>query len=432
MIKKIKYLLNPVIIVAIIFLIYLSPLDTFWRNEEPVRIYFADHISEAHKTIINKFNKLNKGEIEIIPIHIPFEKFTTNERKEIISRNLRGSDGLDIIAIDQIWIPRFSKWGAPLDIYFNENEIGNILPQAISPCYINGHLMAVPIQTDISVMYYRKDLLKKNFSEEVIKEIQSGKPITWEYLSELNKIKKTKTPLFIFTADDYEGLVCSYIENLHQLGGKLIENGKLKLTSPASVEALKILKRLFTEGITPDTALSFRENSAFRYFAETGAVFNRGWPSLLYDYNSLFADTGQSGNIGIMPLPFPETGTQLYITGGWHIMISANSKKKDESAEFVRYLLSEESQKTLYEKRGHIPVNMKVLNNDSYNINNSDIPFYKKLIEKGTNRPAIENYTKISAIISYYIVRTLKNELDPETALAIAEQKILYDEIPLR
>jgi multiple sugar transport system substrate-binding protein len=33
------------------------------------------------------FNSRNKGRIEVVPVNLPFEKFTTNERKELLARS---------------------------------------------------------------------------------------------------------------------------------------------------------------------------------------------------------------------------------------------------------------------------------------------------------------------------------------------------------
>ncbi len=80
-------------------------------QREAVKIYFADNMSKAHLTLIDRFNRLHKDEIEIVPIDLPFSKFTTNERKELIARSLRDKDSrIDIFAVDKIWVPRFAKW----------------------------------------------------------------------------------------------------------------------------------------------------------------------------------------------------------------------------------------------------------------------------------------------------------------------------------
>src|SRR5512140_3173445 len=80
-------------------------------RQEPTRVYFADNISKAHRVIIAEFNKRHAGSIEVVPVDLPFDKFSTNERKELLARSLRSkSDKIDIFAVDLIWVPRFARW----------------------------------------------------------------------------------------------------------------------------------------------------------------------------------------------------------------------------------------------------------------------------------------------------------------------------------
>lgn len=52
------------------------------REEErsPVKIFFADNISAAHRQVIARFNAIHRGRIEVVPVDLPFTKFSTNER----------------------------------------------------------------------------------------------------------------------------------------------------------------------------------------------------------------------------------------------------------------------------------------------------------------------------------------------------------------
>ena len=64
------------------------------------RIYFADNISPALQSLIDRFNQNYQGQIEVVPINLPFSKFSTNERKELLARSLRSkSDLIDVYNI---------------------------------------------------------------------------------------------------------------------------------------------------------------------------------------------------------------------------------------------------------------------------------------------------------------------------------------------
>ena len=117
--KKIPLLSFTFIIIGTLtILVYLFIKRTAPAADIPARIYFADNISVAHEALIKRFNEIYRGEIEVIPVNLPFSKFSTNERKELLVRSLRSkSDLIDVLAVDLIWVPRFAKWCEPLDIH---------------------------------------------------------------------------------------------------------------------------------------------------------------------------------------------------------------------------------------------------------------------------------------------------------------------------
>lgn len=150
------------IVLAGIFYSTLYSFSNLTKNDSEIVITYADNISSAHKYLIEKFNKINKGKIRIEPIDLPFSKFSTNERKELIARSLRSkSKKLDIFAVDLIWTARFAKWAEPLDKYVTPNDTTDILSQPLESCKFNNHLFALPIYLDIGTIFYRKDLIKQ-------------------------------------------------------------------------------------------------------------------------------------------------------------------------------------------------------------------------------------------------------------------------------
>ena len=186
-----RKILNPilisVILIIIIFLL-MSYLGYFkGQNANVSRLYYADNISSAHAELIKRFNLKYKGQIEVIPINLPFSKFSTNERKELLARSLRSkSDLIDVFAVDLIWAPRFAKWCLPLDLYFDSKYLKQIVPNALQSCYYEGQLVAMPLYTDIGLLYYREDLIKKFPNYRELEE-KLKKSITWEELLSLGQ-----------------------------------------------------------------------------------------------------------------------------------------------------------------------------------------------------------------------------------------------------
>jgi len=174
-------------VISIIFFIYL-PFQIDMSSETSIKkLYYIDNISEAHLKIIKKFNEKYKNQIEVVPINLPFYHFTTNDRKEILTRSLRSrGDGIDIFAVDLIWIPRFAKWGYTMDRSFDERTLTEVNQMALRACYHNNNLVAFPLFLDIGVLYYRKDLIQSMPDGNAIEEkIQNS--LTWDEFISLGK-----------------------------------------------------------------------------------------------------------------------------------------------------------------------------------------------------------------------------------------------------
>ncbi len=136
-------------------------IDYKSEGKKVKEIYFADRITAAHRILINEYNKMHEGEVKVIPVDFPNTDFSTNDRKEVVARSLRGhGDGIDLFAVDVIWVQRFAKWCEPLDKYFSAKERNNILNPALESCYYDSELVAVPLDMVQGIMYYRKDLIK--------------------------------------------------------------------------------------------------------------------------------------------------------------------------------------------------------------------------------------------------------------------------------
>ncbi len=202
--SPIRFIAILISIISIIFFIYLPfQIDLFPKNEVK-KIHYVDNISDAHLKIIKKFNEIYKDEIEVVPKNLPFTYFTTNDRKAVLTRSLRNmSDGIDIFAVDLIWIKRFAKWGYPLEEYYDELVLSKVVDQALAACYQDNHLVAFPLFLDLTVLYYRKDLIEKlPDGKSIINKIQNS--LTWTEFIELGKrFGNRNKPFYLFPSGSF-------------------------------------------------------------------------------------------------------------------------------------------------------------------------------------------------------------------------------------
>lgn len=421
-----NWLIYLIILIAIILSVvfYLFPFQNeFITGEKVAKVYFADNITNAHRELINIFNERYKGKIEVIPINIPTVKFTTNKRKELITRTLRSRNSrVDIFAVDQIWIPRFAKWAEPLERFFSEDELKKLLPQALRTCVYNDTLFAIPFFIDVGVLYYRKDLIEKlDNGKEVENKLKEG--ITWNELIGL-KDKFKSEYLYVFQGDAYEGLICNYIEILGRENG-IYENGKFDVYNYHTITgAHRLVDFIYKHKITPVEVAEFDESKSYEYALENDIPFFRGWPTTIKYSNLVSRSTRKLNLLSPAPLPKDSTGFSGSAIGGWNFILSSFSSVKEEAITFIKFVLSEEIQKLNYESGSYLPIVKSFYSDDELVSNHPRLGEFKRIIENGVHRPADYNYTKISDVLSFYLNKALKKELTVEEALKNAQAEI--------
>ncbi|HUI30273.1 MAG TPA: extracellular solute-binding protein [Candidatus Acidoferrales bacterium] len=421
------YIIITLILLAAFVLVFYAfpPYGSGGASDKVVKITFADNISEAQQKVIDLFNSEHRGQIEVVPINLPFSKFSTNERKELLVRYFRSkSDRIDVFSVDQIWVPRFAKWCEPLDRYITGEQTGMMTKYAAHTCYNDNALVAVPFYLDITVMYYRKDLIGALPNSEYWSD-QLAHSISWQDLFRLRKEMRGSRPFFVFQAAPYEGLSCIYIELLANMNEQISMHDSLRLETPEAEKALQFLVDMVRRhNISPQKVVDFDEDESYQFFFQNDGVFLRAWPgfsrneTLRKNFPVAFSDCA------VAPLPHLSGSSPAFVFGGWNLMISKFSTKMAEAIEFVHFLLGKESQELMYEYGGCLPTNDSVYSDTSFVAKHPELKFYQNLFRYGVYRPFSKKYTKVSDILSYYLNLAIRGRLSPKEALKYATSKI--------
>ncbi|MCF6269290.1 MAG: extracellular solute-binding protein [Melioribacteraceae bacterium] len=422
-----KWLIYFLILVAIIIsvIFYLFPFQNeFITTDKIAKVYFADNITDAHIELIRIFNQKYKGKIEVVPIDIPTENFSTNKRKELITRTLRSRNSrIDIFAVDQIWVSRFAKWAEPLRPFFSEKELDALLPQALNTCFYNSSLYAIPFFIDVGVLYYRKDLIEKFKNAEVLKE-KLKRGITWDELIKLKNENLNKEFLYVFQGDAYEGLICNFIEVLGNVES-IYKNKKFNVYNSNTIKSVQnLVDLIYKYKISPVNVTRFDEGKSFEYALKNNIPFYRGWPTTIKYSNLVSRTNSKYSLLEEVPLPKSPLGKSTSAIGGWNFILSHYSSVKNEAVTFIKFVLSQEIQELNYKSGSYLPILKSFYREKEITNKYPRLLKFKSIIESGLNRPSDYNYTKISDILSFYINKALKKELSVNEALKLAQAKI--------
>lgn len=386
------------------------------------KVYFADNISPAHRLVIDKFNAEHRGSIEVVPVDLPFGKFSTNERKELLARSLRNkSDHLDVFSVDVIWVPRFSRWSEPLESLLTPQETGGILPQALGSCTYEGHLMALPLYIDIGMLYYRRDLIRKLPDADSV-EVQLRRSITWDDFIALRKRLDLKgSPYFLFPADNFEGLVCYYFEMIAGQDRNVFAANKVDLSTAKAERALQLLVDFVHRyHMSPPEVAEYDEIRSYSHMLRSGGAFVRGWPNFIEGIPGFYPYEVDTANIARAALPHYAGQPPVSVLGGWNLMISRSSTNKEAARTFIRYMQAVETQKMFFDVGGYIPTNSAVYADTAFLADRPVLAYYRALLDRGFQRPQLVEYTRISDIVSFYANLAIKGEMSVHEALTRA------------
>ncbi|NQV16903.1 extracellular solute-binding protein [bacterium] len=387
------------------------------------RVYFADNIGSGHREIIRRFNEVHRGEIEVIAIDLPFSKFNTNQRKELIARNLRSrSSRIDVFSVDLIWVPRFTKWAEPLAPYFSSQFIKNLLSQAMETCYVDGRLFAIPLYIDIGALFYREDIiLDLPDGENINQRIKDS--ITWEELLRIGDQYFPDQPIYLPQAEAYEGLICNFNEILGKslqdpITGKLID-----LSDSLVIARVRFLRDLIKSGKAPTAVLNMTEDDCIHYALERDIPFVRGWPTTNNMLDTRY-DPEKFKKLVIAPLPHFSGEKSSPVFGGWNMMLSKHSPVKEAAIEFMQFAASSEGQNIFYESEGLLPVQEQYYKNTEDGSKSQRLQLISKMMDNGIHRPASVEYTLISDVLSERIHQILAGELTAENGMQIAWDEV--------
>ncbi len=316
------------------------------------------------------------------------------------------SNSFDVLSGDIIWTPEFAScgWIEPLNSLFKNTEQKKFLPGAIKSCTFNKQIWAVPWYTDFGVLFYRKDLISKP-------------PKTWAKLINLaeENIKNGKVKYgYAFQGNQYEGLVCNALEFIFNNGGEILDNNKVVINSPESVEGLQILMDLIR--ISPDDVIDFQEEDSRLAFQDGKILFLRNWP---YNWNLLNQDYSPvKGRIGVAPLPVGPHGVSSGgCLGGWNMMINHFSRNKEAAWKFIEFMTGMHGQKVNSMIGGRLPTRMAVYREPEVTKVN---PYYSEFLNayyRSKPRPVSPFYPAISETMQFNFHKAITGQLDAKTAI---------------
>ena len=381
--KKISVLVLLILISSL-----LSSCGTLQSNststKEIVTITFlrGKDYNDVTRNIIKQFENENPD----IRVNLIEKPVSVDEQHNMHVTMLSGEDfSIDVFWVDNIFIPEYASKGYIESLESRFKSFREYLPQAVESSKYNGILYAVPIEMDMGLLYYRRDLVQ-------------SMPDSWEQIeskaTELEKSGKIENG-FALQNDDGEDLVCSILEYAWS-SNKDISQG------------LDMYKRMF--GGRAVHTVSKYPNEWLQDFKDGRVAFLRTWNSKRKFVTDEFSKVRGKVGVGYLPAD-PKGGITSGVLKNYSLVMNKNSQYKDEAWRFIEYLCSVNAQKEQAVMGGLLPTIPSLYTDDKVVEYNPHFKELSGIFKQMNQRQLTVDYAKESSIFHDNILEFLQGKV---------------------
>ena len=319
------------------------------------------------------------------------------------------STDYDAVIVDVIWTAEFAAkgWLQELSGDYAVTTDG-MLQSTVNAGTYNGKLYTAPFVTDGGILYYRSDLVKTP-------------PATWdEMVKDCSIAKQHNMACYAGQFAKYEGLTVNFAEAVNTNGGTIVgEDGATPtLDTPEAKAGLQRLVDGFKDGTIDPKAITYQEEQGRQAFEAGKLLFLRNWP-YVYSLASTDKDSKVIDKFAVAPLPgLTSDKAGASSLGGHNVAISTYSQNKATAADFIKYLQSADSQKTMLEKASNAPALASMYDDASLQ---QEFPYLQALkgsLDAAVPRPVSPFYPAITEAVQNNIYPALKGDKSVDQALS--------------
>jgi multiple sugar transport system substrate-binding protein len=338
---------------------------TYWQYTFPAKV-------TEIKSLIQKFESENPN-IKVVAQDFPYDQY--NQK---VAAAMHAGKGPDVMNLYYGWLPQYVKQGylqpIPQDLMSTSSIESHFIPM-IQASKMNGKYYTLPIAVRSLALFYNKDMFKQAGLDP------NSPPKTWDEL-----IQDAKR----MTKRDSNGKLQQegFAWDVNGQGYHAFEEVLLRQwgVEPFSADGKKVEWNSSPNGL-----------DAFKYWINMEKNEKIGEPNFLTDYNTAFK-AGKAGiiidgsfdiaaikdaakfNWGVTTLPVKEEGGVKsnfgsYWTNG--IAKGVTGAKLDAAKKFIKFLISDNTQKEWLKNVGEIPAAASFANDQTIN---SD-PIYGPFVE---------------------------------------------------
>ncbi|MDF2783678.1 MAG: transporter substrate-binding protein [Pantoea eucrina] len=351
-----------------------------------------------------------------VKVNLEFVPYEALHDKIVAARGA-GGNGYDVVLFDAIWPAEFTKFNLLQDVSsrISAEDKAQIFPGALKTVVFNGKTLGMPWILDTKYLYYNKAMLEKAGIRDL--------PQTWQQVMDDARIIKEKKivnyPL-VWSWSQAEALVCDYTTLVSGFGGQFYQNGKLSFSSPASLQAVKLMKSSLDDGLTNPASREYLEEDVRKAFSNGDAAFALNW-TYMYNMANDAKQSNVAGQVGIMPAPGDAPGKAGAVNGSMGLGIASGSTHADQAWQYIRYMTSQPVQNNY--ARLSLPI-WKSSYQDAAVMKDQEslIKAANTSLSVMLSRPETADYSRLSSTLQQQLQQVLTGGATPEAAMQAVDK----------
>jgi multiple sugar transport system substrate-binding protein len=319
--------------------------------------------------------------------------------------------------LDSFFLSRFYQFLQPLDRFYGPDQVNDFVAFARNGMRgPDGKLKALWVNTDVRVLYYRKDLV-------------SNPPKTWdELIAQASELSKRGLVGYLYPGGRGEGAVMEHLPMFWAQGGELVDAGGQPVFGAsnnrvAMLNVLSFLKRTIDSDASPNRVVNYRfEADLYPEILQGKVAMFLGGSWMVQQLRGL----GDKAEWGIAPIPLMTPGDPVTAAGGWtYAVFTPDAKKQELIIDLVNSLVaSPDAMAASTAALGNLPTRTSVAHGDYAYVKTPLVHGFLDLLRYGRARPGATIYPSISTELQVAISDVITGQQTPEAALEQAWHKL--------
>lgn len=347
---------------------------------------------------------------------VPVANNADATRELVVRRLAAGDRNIDIVNMDTIWTPEFAEAGWLLELTgtAEQDALQDVLDGPKASAQWKGKTYAVPLNTNVQLLWYRKDLVPTP-------------PETWDEMIAMAKRLPAGEGNILEQGNKYEGYVVWFNNLVASAGGTIVDPDGRPTLDAAAVKAAQIIKDVAASG-RADPSLSTAQEDPSRLAFEAGkGAFLLNWP---YVYAAARADAESNPttkkvfeNMGYARWPGVNKGEPSRVSiGGANLGIPKTGRHPDLATEAALCMTSAKWQAEEAINEGLPPVMNSTYDDPEVREVYPFADLLREQIKDAVVRPATPSYSDVTLAIQSSLHPPAS--IDPQAAIETLKDRL--------